>query len=97
MAFETAHTCWPAVSPWEMIQAKIGPALRLSSNEFIVTSLETKKIEVTINGVAGARGAAVHPSGKFLLLDCKVNFDIIYLPNEQIGKKSFDLTEKWKK
>jgi WD40 repeat protein len=84
LAFEVAHT--QAVhpvgfSPDEQLVYGVG------GNEFIVTSIASKKAVITVTGIEGARGGAVHPSGNFAVVTLQKALGIIDLEKQQLIKK----------
>ena len=84
IAFEVAHTRavqWVAFSQDEQWVYSLG------GEEFIVTSMATKQPVATIKGVGGARGAAVHPSGKFVAIGLQSQLGIIDVETKQLIKK----------
>lgn len=83
IAFEVTHTRavqWVAFSQDEQWVYSLG------GEEFIAASVAEKRPVITIKGVAGARGAAVHPSGKFVAVGLQDKLGIIDLEKGQLIK-----------
>jgi WD40 repeat protein len=83
IAFEVSHTQavqWVAFSQDEQW------VYSLSGEEFIVTSMAKRQPVIAIKGVAGARGAAVHPSGKYVAIGLQGKLGIIDLEEGRLIK-----------
>lgn len=84
LAFEVPHqqaVQWLVFSPDEQWIYSLG------GEEFVVTSMATKQRVVTVNGMLGARGASVHPSGKFAAVGLQDKLGIIDLEKQELIKK----------
>lgn len=80
---ELAHTravSWVGFSQDEQLMYSMG------GEEFIVTSLAEKRPILTIDGVEGARKAAVHPSGKFAAVALQNKLGILNFEKGQLTK-----------
>jgi WD40 repeat protein len=82
IAFEVSHTQavqWVAFSRDERWVYSLG-------GEFILSSMAQKQPVITVKGVDGARGAAVHPSGKFVAVGLQYKLGIINLEERRLIK-----------
>jgi WD40 repeat protein len=84
LAFEVTHT---RAVQWVEFSQDEQWVYSLGGGEFIITSLKEKRPIVTINGVEGARKAAVHPSGKVAVVNFQNQLGIIDVEKVQLIKK----------
>lgn len=84
LVFEVAHT--RSVFPVGFSQDE-QLVYSLGGEEFTVTSMVTKQPTAIVKGLAGARKASVHPSGKFAAINFQAALGIIDLEKGQLIKK----------
>jgi hypothetical protein len=83
LAFEVRHA--RAVS-WMAFSQDEQWVYSLCGEKFIVTSMAEKRPVITIKGLDGARGAAVHPSGKLIAVGLQSKLGIIDVEKGQLIK-----------
>ncbi len=84
IAFEVIHT---GAVQWVDFSQDEQWVYSMGGEEFIITSLAEKRPVITIKGVDGARGAAVHPSRKFIAVGLQSQLGIIDVENEKLIKR----------
>ena len=83
IVFEVTHT---RAVQWVEFSQDEQWVYSLGGEEFIITSMAEQRPVVTIKGVGGARGAAVHPSRKFVAVGLQDKLGIFDVESEKLVK-----------